>query len=75
MGKTVSKVNPERKRLRFSKELKVEAARVLELGQKPATDLAMALEGVSKNLRALDTRIHSAVVGGREGGLRNVGEK
>ena len=39
MGKTVSKVNPQRKRVRFSKEFKLEAVRLLELGQKPATDL------------------------------------
>jgi hypothetical protein len=31
MGKTVSKVNPQRKRVRFSKEFKLEAVRLLEL--------------------------------------------
>lgn len=30
--------------MRFSKEFKLEAVRLLELGQKPATDLAMELE-------------------------------
>lgn len=48
MGKTVSKVNLERKRSRFSKEFKLEAVRLLELGQKPATDLAMEL-GIARN--------------------------
>jgi transposase len=48
MGKAVSKFNPQRKRVRFSKEFKVEAVRLLELGQKPATDLAMEL-GVARN--------------------------
>jgi transposase len=48
MGKTVSSVNPQRKRLRFSKEFKLEAVRLLELGKKPATDLAMEL-GIARN--------------------------
>ena len=48
MGKTVSKVNPQRKRVRFSKEFKLEAVRLLELGQKPATDLAMEL-GIARS--------------------------
>ncbi len=48
MEKTVSKINPERKRLRFSKEFKLEAVRLLELGQKPATGLAMEL-GIARN--------------------------
>jgi transposase len=48
MGKTVSKANPERQRNRFSKEFKLEAVRLLELGQKPATDLAMEL-GIARN--------------------------
>ena len=48
MGKTVSKVNPQRKRVRFSKEFKLEAVRLLELGKKPATDLAMEL-GIARN--------------------------
>src|SRR5439155_6847972 len=42
------KVNPERKRARFSKEFKVEAVRLLELGQKPATQLALEL-GINRN--------------------------
>ena len=48
MGKTVSSVNAQRKRLRFSKEFKLEAVRLLELGKKPATDLAMEL-GIARN--------------------------
>ena len=43
MGKERSKVNPERQRTRFSKEFKLEAVRLLELGQKPATQLALGL--------------------------------
>ena len=34
--------------MRFSKEFKLEAVRLLELGQKPATDLAMEL-GIARN--------------------------
>jgi transposase len=48
MEKTVSKDNPQRKRVRFNKELKLEAVRLLELGQKPATALAMEL-GIARN--------------------------
>lgn len=40
--------NPERKRVRFSKEFKLEAVRLLELGQKPATQLALEL-GIARN--------------------------
>jgi transposase len=36
MAKAVKK-NPERLRARFSKEFKLEAVRLLELGQKPGT--------------------------------------
>ena len=43
MGKQKNKVNPERQRTRFSKEFKLEAVRLLELGQKPATQLALEL--------------------------------
>jgi transposase len=48
MGKQSKAVNPERKRQRFSPEFKVEAVRLLELGQKPATQLALEL-GVARN--------------------------
>jgi transposase len=48
MGKPVSKVNPERQRNRFNKEFKLEAVRLLELGQKPATQLALEL-GIARN--------------------------
>jgi hypothetical protein len=46
MAKSASKVNPERRRARFSKEFKVETVRLLELGQKPAAQLALELQGV-----------------------------
>lgn len=37
------KQNSERKRVRFSKKFKLEAVRLVELGQKPATQLALEL--------------------------------
>lgn len=48
MAKPVQKVNPERKRTRFNKEFKLEAVRLLELGQKPAAQLALEL-GIARN--------------------------
>lgn len=48
MGKEIRKVNPERKRVRFSKEFKLEAVRLLQSGNKPATQLAAQL-GVPRN--------------------------
>jgi transposase len=50
MGQTDSKgkTNPERKRVRFGKEFKLEAVRLLELGQKPGTQLALEL-GIARN--------------------------
>lgn len=47
-SKGIGKVNPERQRQRFSAEFKREAVRLLELGQKPATQLALEL-GVARN--------------------------
>jgi transposase len=44
MEKNVGKQNLERERNRYSKEFKLEAVRLLELGQKPATKLALELE-------------------------------
>ena len=46
--KGVVKVNPERSRQCFSADFKREAVRLLELGQKPATQLALEL-GVARN--------------------------
>ena len=48
MAKRVQKVNPERKRKTFNKEFKLEAVRLLELGQKPAAQLALEL-GIERN--------------------------
>jgi transposase len=48
MGKELRKINPERKRVRFSKEFKLEAVRLLRLGEKPAARLAAEL-GVARN--------------------------
>ena len=47
-SKGTSKVNPLRQRQRFSAEFKREAVRLLELGQKPGTQLALEL-GVARN--------------------------
>ena len=43
MGKAMEKVNPGRRRARFTKEFKLEAVRLLEVGEKPATQLAAEL--------------------------------
>ncbi|TND01403.1 MAG: transposase IS3/IS911 family protein, partial [Gammaproteobacteria bacterium] len=48
MGKERARVNPERHRQRFSREFKLEAVRLLELGQKPAAQLALEL-GIRRN--------------------------
>jgi transposase len=58
-GKQGQKVNPERRRQRFSREFKLEAVRQLELGQKPATQLALEL-GVARNrLYKWQAQLHS----------------
>ena len=49
MGKEIQKVNPDRKRQRFTKEFKVEAVKLLEQGHKPATQLALEL-GIRRNM-------------------------
>ena len=49
MGKEIQKVNPDRKRQRFTKEFKLEAVKLLEQGNKPVTQLAMEL-GVRRNM-------------------------
>ena len=49
MGKEIQKVNADRKRQRFSKEFKLHAVRLLQAGQKPATQLALEL-GIRRNL-------------------------
>ena len=48
MGKAVEKVNPGRKRVRVTKEFKLEAVKLLEAGQKPATQIALEL-GTRRN--------------------------
>jgi transposase len=48
MGKRNGKVNPQRKRVRFTVEFKLEAVRLLERGEKPAAQLALQL-GVARN--------------------------
>ena len=49
MGKERTKVNEVLRRQRFNKEFMLEAVRLLELGQKPATQLALEL-GIRRNL-------------------------
>ena len=49
MGKERTKVNEGRQRQHFNREFKLEAVRLLELGQKPAAQLALEL-GVRRNL-------------------------
>ena len=48
MGKERRAVNPERVRQRFNREFKLEAVRLLELSEKPATQLALEL-GIPRN--------------------------
>jgi len=48
MGKQVRKINPERKRARYTKEFKLEAVRLLEQGGKTGAQLALEL-GVARN--------------------------
>jgi transposase len=50
LGKEILKVNPGRKRPRFIKEFKLEAVRLLEQGEKPATQFASEL-GVRRNMQ------------------------
>lgn len=49
MGKEMQKVNSERKRQKFSKEFKLTVVKLLQAGQKPATQLALEL-GIRRNL-------------------------
>jgi transposase len=48
MGKRDERVNPQRKRTRYTKEFKLEAIRLLELGEKPGAQIALEL-GVARN--------------------------
>jgi transposase len=72
MGKTVSKVKLQRKRMRFSKEFKLEAIRLLELGKKPATDLAMELWIARNQLYKWQKQLGKA---GKEHAFRGPGRK
>ena len=49
MGKERTKVNEGLQRQRYNREFKLEAVRLLELGQKPAAQLALEL-GIRRNL-------------------------
>lgn len=71
MGKSFEKVNPERKRARFAKEFKLEAVRLLELGQKPGTQLALEL-GIARNqLYKWQKELHRK---GEDGAFRGPGQ-
>ena len=48
MGKQTKKVDPGRKRARYTKEFKFEAVRLLEQGEKTGAQLALEL-GVARN--------------------------
>ena len=48
MGKISRKLNAQHKRVRFTKEFKLESVRLLERGEKPAAQLALEL-GVARN--------------------------
>ena len=56
MGKAIEKVNPGRKRRRVTKEFKLEAVRLLELGEKPATQLAAEL-GTRRNQNVFEVLV------------------
>ena len=72
MGKEMEKVNPGRKRTRHTKEFKLEALRLLELGQKSVTELAMEL-GVRRNqLHKWQTQLQAK---GKEKAFRGPGAK
>ena len=49
MGKERTKVNPDRRRQHYSREFKLEALRLLGLGQKTAAQLALEL-GIRRNM-------------------------
>ena len=59
MGKAVEKVNPDRKRARFTKEFKLEAVKVLEAGQKPVTQLALELGAPRNQLHKWQAQLRS----------------
>jgi transposase len=72
MGKAMEQVNPGRKRVRFTKEFKLEAVRLLELGQKSVTQLALEL-GVRRNqLHKWQTQLRAK---GTEQAFRGPGAK
>jgi transposase len=65
-NKQAIKINPQRRRARYSREFKLEAVRLLELGQKPATQLALEL-GIGRN------RLYKWQAQVRSGGKLNAG--
>ena len=77
MGKAIEKINPGRQRARFSKEFKLEAIRLLELGEKPATQLAIEL-GLRRNQLykwQLQLRIQGAEQAFRGPGVKPLAER
>src|SRR5437660_2683208 len=72
VGNAIERVNPQRKRVRFTKEFKLEAVRLLELGQKSVTQLALEL-GVRRNqLHKWQTQLRAK---GTEKAFRGPGAK
>jgi len=70
MGKPTQRINPDRQRARYSKEFKLEAVRLLELAEKPASQLAAEL-GVRRNqLYKWQTELSSK---GQEGAFQGSG--
>jgi transposase-like protein len=68
MGTRSQNISPSGKRARFSKEFKVEAVRLLALGQKPATQLALEL-GIQRNqLYKWQAELVSSLVGASRAG-------
>jgi transposase len=72
MGKAMEKVNPGRKRARFSKEFKLEAVRLLEAGEKPASQLAVELGIRRSQLHKWQSQLRSK---GPEKAFRGPGAK
>ena len=59
MGKEIGKVNPGRKRIRFTKEFKLEALKLLEQGKKPASQLALELGVTRTHLYRWQTQLQA----------------
>jgi transposase len=70
MGKEMQKVNTERKRQKFSKEFKLTAVKLLQAGQKPATQLARPVMCTAAHFHADQAWGQVSKVGGHLGALQ-----